>query len=95
MTYKTVVVPYTPKTKKLAAAIESAANAHACDGWEVVGFSVTPAGKGILMFSVPEEPACDCCCCEQETEQHEAACAECETDPAAETETAEAVGDAQ
>ena len=89
MTYKTVVVPYTPKTKKLAAAIENVANAHACEGWEVVGFSVTPAGKAIVMFSVPEAPACECCCGEPSDAPA------CEEPTVAGEETPEAVGDAQ
>ena len=54
MTYKTVVVDYSPKTKKMAAAIEEAANEYAREGWELVTFSVTNAAKAILVFRVPE-----------------------------------------
>ena len=55
MTYKTIVVDYAPKTKKLAAAIEEKVNEKALDGWEPLTFSVTPAAKAIILFSVPED----------------------------------------
>ena len=50
MTYKTIVIDYAPKAKKMAAAIEKAQ-----DGWELVSFSVTNSAKAILVFRVPEE----------------------------------------
>ena len=55
MTYKTIVIDYAPKAKKMAAAIEKTANEKAQDGWEVVIFSVTNFAKAILAFRVPEE----------------------------------------
>ena len=54
MTYKTIVIDYAPKAKKMAAAIEKAANEYAQRGWELVTFSVTNAAKAILVFRVPE-----------------------------------------
>ena len=59
MTYKTVVIDYAPKAKKMAAAIENTANEKAQDGWELVTFSVTNSAKAILVFraldTVPQE----------------------------------------
>lgn len=57
MTYKTIVVDYAPKAKKMAAAIENAANDYAQNGWELVSFSVTNSAKAILLFRVPEAAA--------------------------------------
>lgn len=54
MTYKTIVIDYAPKAKKLAAAVEQTANEKAQDGWELVSFSVTNSAKAILVFRVPE-----------------------------------------
>ena len=54
MTYKTIVIDYAPKTKKMAAAIEKAANERAQAGWELATFSVTSSAKAILVFRVPE-----------------------------------------
>ena len=54
MTYKTIVIDYAPKAKKMAAAIENTANEKAQDGWELVAFSVTNSAKAILVFRVPE-----------------------------------------
>ena len=54
MTYKTIVIDYAPKAKKMAAAIEKAANEYAQRGWELVTFSVTNSAKAILVFRVPE-----------------------------------------
>lgn len=55
MTYKTVVIDYAPKAKKMAAAVEQTANEKARDGWELVTFSVTNSSKAILVFRAPEE----------------------------------------
>ena len=55
MTYKTIVIAYAPKAKKMAAAIEKTANERTQDGWELVTFSVTNSAKAILVFRVPEE----------------------------------------
>ena len=54
MTYKTIVIDYAPKAKKMAAAVEQTANEKAQDGWELVTFSVTNSAKAILVFRVPE-----------------------------------------
>lgn len=54
MTYKTIVTDYAPRAKKMAAAIEQAANAKAQAGWELVTFSVTNSCKAILVFRVPD-----------------------------------------
>lgn len=54
MTYRTIVVDYAPKAKKMAAAIEKKANEMAGAGWELVTCSVTNAAKAILVFRVPE-----------------------------------------
>lgn len=55
MTYKTIVIDYTPKAKKMAAAVEKTANEKAQDGWELATFSVTNSGKAILVFRVPDK----------------------------------------
>ena len=57
MTYKTIVIDYAPKAKKMASAIEKAANEYAQNGWELVSFSVTNSAKAILLFRVPEAAA--------------------------------------
>ena len=57
MTYKTIVIDYAPKAKKMASAIEKAANEYAQNGWEPVTFSVTNSAKAILLFRVPEGAA--------------------------------------
>ena len=55
MTYKTIVIDYAPKAKKMAAAIEKTANEKAQNGWELVTFSVTNSAKAILVFRMPED----------------------------------------
>ena len=55
MTYKTIVIDYAPKAKKMAAAVEKIANEYALRGWEMVSFSVTPSAKVIALFRVPED----------------------------------------
>ena len=54
MTYKTIVIDYAPKAKKMAAAIEKTANEYAQSSWELVTVSVTNSAKAILVFRVPE-----------------------------------------
>lgn len=54
MTYKTIVIDYAHKAKKLAVAIEKTANERAKEGWELLTFSLTHADKAILLFRVPE-----------------------------------------
>lgn len=78
MTYKTIVIDYAPKTKKMAAAIEEKANELAQAGWELVTFSVTNSAKAILVFRAPERVQ------EEKSIQDDAATQE---------ETAEAVGE--
>ena len=46
MMYKTIVIDYAPKAKKMAAAIEQTANEKA--------FSVTNSAKAILVFRTPD-----------------------------------------
>ena len=55
MTYRTIIIDYAPKAKKMAAAIEDKANEMASVGWELVTFSVTNSAKAILVFRVPED----------------------------------------
>ena len=59
MIYKTIVVDYAPKAKKMAAAIEKTANEYAQNGRELVTFSVTNSAKAILVFRVPETAAAE------------------------------------
>ena len=80
MTYKTFVIDYAPKAKKMAAAIEKTANEKAQDGWELVTFSVTNSAKAILVFRVPDETLQERLVQEENVPQEE---------------TAEAVGDAE
>ena len=54
MLYKTIVIDYTPKAKKMAAAVEEKANEMAQQGWELAAFSVTNSAKAILVFRVPQ-----------------------------------------
>ena len=82
MTYKTIVIDYAPKAKKMAAAIEKTANERAQDGWELVTFSVTNSAKAILVFRVPEDAL--------QGEPAEAA-----QEMELQEETAEAVGEAE
>lgn len=56
MTYKTIVIDYTPKAKKMAAAVEKKANEMAQEGWELTTFSVTNSSKAILVFQAPDVP---------------------------------------
>lgn len=91
MTYKTIVIDYAPKAKKMAAAIEQTANEKAQDGWELVTFSVTNSAKAILVFRMPEsvlqeKPSKDEAAPQAEAAQDEADVQE---------ETAEAVGEAE
>ena len=59
MNYKTVVVDYAPKTKKMAALIEEKANEMLKNGYELVTFSITNSAKAILVFKSSEEKAED------------------------------------
>lgn len=55
MIYKTIVIDYASKAKKMAEAIEKNANEMVQAGWELVTFSVTPSAKAILLFRMPED----------------------------------------
>ena len=82
MTYKTIIIDYAPKAKKMAVTIEKTANVKARDGWELVTFSVTNSAKAILVFRVPED-----------TLQEEPA--EATREMELQEETAEAVGETE
>ena len=91
MTYKTIVIDYAPKAKKMAAAIEKTANEKAQDGWELVTFSVTNSAKAILVFRVPENDTTD----EGEPAAEPAVEKRGHAENTAQEETAEAVGEAE
>lgn len=55
MKYKTVVLKYNPRARKMAEEVEKAANEYAEKGWKFVTFSVTLSAKAILVFELPEE----------------------------------------
>ena len=55
MKYKTVVLKYNPRARKMAEEVEKAANEYAGKGWKLVTFSVTLSAKAILVFELPEE----------------------------------------
>ncbi len=50
MTYKTVVIDYTPRADAMSDKIEETANDMARQGWELQAFSVTNSAKAILVF---------------------------------------------
>lgn len=54
MKYKTVVLKYNPRAKKMAEAAEKTANEYAAKGWKLLSFSVTLSGKAILIFEIPD-----------------------------------------
>ncbi len=54
MVYKTIVLEYAPKAKKMAAVLEDKANEMARQGWETVSFTVTGSAKGILLLRSEE-----------------------------------------
>ena len=54
MKYKTVVLKYNPRAKKMAEEVERVANEYAEKGWKLVTFSVTLSAKPILVFEVPD-----------------------------------------
>ncbi len=55
MKYKTIVIDYAPKAKKMTVAIEETANQYAQEGWRLVTLSITNSAKAILVFSVSED----------------------------------------
>ena len=54
MTYKTVVIDYAPKAKKMAETVEKTANEQVQDGWKLLTFSITNTAKAILIFYTEE-----------------------------------------
>ena len=54
MKYKTVVLKYNPRAKKMADEVEKVANEYAEKGWKLITFSVTLSAKAILVFEVPD-----------------------------------------
>ena len=54
MKYKTVVLKYHPRAKKMAEEVEKVANEYAEKGWELITFSVTLSAKAILIFEDPD-----------------------------------------
>ena len=54
MMYKTIVIDYAPKAKKMATAIAQTATETAQAGWELVTFPVTNSAKAILVFRTPD-----------------------------------------
>ena len=91
MIYKTVVIDYAPKAKKMAAALEEKINELTETGWEFVTFSITNSAKAIVVFRVPD-PLEAAAAPEASAETAEAEA------PEASAETAEAVeviGDAE
>ena len=54
MKYKTVVLKYNPRAKKMAEEVEKVANEYAEKGWKLITFSVTLSAKAILVFEVPD-----------------------------------------
>lgn len=54
MKYKTVVLKYHPRAKKMAEEVEKVANEYAEKGWELITFSVTLSAKAIPIFEVPD-----------------------------------------
>ena len=54
MIYKTLVINAERKTKKMAAAIEKAANKMAKKGWDLVTFSFARSGKAVLVFGLDD-----------------------------------------
>ena len=54
MKYKTVVLKYHPRAKKMAEEVEKVANEYAEKGWELITFSVTLSAKAILIFEGPD-----------------------------------------
>ena len=54
MTYKTVVIAYSPNAEHMAASIEAKANEMAAKGYTLVSATINGAAKGILVFSIEE-----------------------------------------
>lgn len=73
MVYKTIVLEYAPKAKKMAVALEDKVNEMARQGWEPVSFTVTGSAKGILLLRSEEarEETCPDSVTEEEAEAAE------------------------
>lgn len=48
--YKSVVIGYSPLTKKMAAKVEDVANKMLLEGYQLVTMTVTLSAKAILVF---------------------------------------------
>ena len=68
MTYKTLVIDAARKTKKMAAAIEKAANKMSEKGWDLMTFSITRSGKAILLFAMDDYYLMDDAMCDEDFE---------------------------
>ena len=53
MEYKTVVLKYNPRAKKMAEEVEKIANEYAKEGWKLLTFSVTLSAKAHLRNGRP------------------------------------------
>ena len=54
MKYKTVVVKYNPRAKKMAEEVERVANEYAEKGWKLQTVAVTLSARAILVFEVSD-----------------------------------------
>lgn len=55
MKYKTVVLEYNPRAKKMAEEVEKAANEYAEKGWKLLTFSITLSAKTILVLKLRKQ----------------------------------------
>ena len=53
--YKTVVIDYAPKTKKMATCIEDKANEMELKGWKLITVSIANSAKAIMVFYMDNE----------------------------------------
>lgn len=53
--YRSVVVDYSPKAKKMANALEAKANEMAQRGYELVSVTITNSARAIMMFKFEYE----------------------------------------
>ena len=52
--YKTMVIEYTAKAKKMADRVNEMANQMEQEGYELISVSIMPSAKGILVFKKTE-----------------------------------------
>lgn len=55
MAYKTVVIDYAPKAKKMAMYMEDKANEMELKGWKLITASITNSAKAIMVFHMDDE----------------------------------------